>query len=90
LLRLEKNGYVESFNARLRDELLDGEIFYTLAEVKDVIENWGHHYNSVRPQPPWVQAALSGGRYARCCVATDPTPDASGHHAILGPRRVPN
>jgi transposase InsO family protein len=60
LLRLEKNGYVESFNARLRDELLDGEIFYTLAEVKDVIENWGHHYNSVRPQPP-----LGSGRPLR-------------------------
>jgi len=34
-----ENGYVESFNARLRDELLDGEIFYTLKEAQIVIES---------------------------------------------------
>jgi len=44
-----ENGYVESFNARLRDELLDGEIFYTLREAKIVIESWRRHYNAVRP-----------------------------------------
>jgi transposase InsO family protein len=35
-----ENGYIESFNARLRDELLDGEIFYTLRKAKIVIESW--------------------------------------------------
>jgi transposase InsO family protein len=44
-----ENGYVESFNARLRDELLDGEIFYTLQEARVVIESWRRHYNTVRP-----------------------------------------
>ena len=44
-----ENGYVESFNARLRDELLDGEIFYTLCEAKIVIESWRRHYNAIRP-----------------------------------------
>jgi putative transposase len=44
-----ENGYVESFNARLRDELLDGEIFYSLREAQIVIESWRRHYNSVRP-----------------------------------------
>ena len=44
-----ENGYIESFNARLRDELLDGEIFYTLKEAKIVIESWRRHYNTVRP-----------------------------------------
>ena len=44
-----ENGYVESFNARLRDELLDGEIFYTLKEAQIVIESWRRHYNGVRP-----------------------------------------
>lgn len=44
-----ENGYIESFNARLRDELLDGEIFYTLKEAKTVIESWRCHYNAVRP-----------------------------------------
>ena len=44
-----ENGYVESFNARLRDELLNGEIFYTLREAQVVIESWRRHYNKVRP-----------------------------------------
>ena len=43
-----ENWYVESFNARLRDELLDGEIFYTLQEAKVVIESWRRHDNTVR------------------------------------------
>jgi putative transposase len=44
-----ENGYVESFNARLRDELLDGEIFYSLREAQIMIESWRRHYNTVRP-----------------------------------------
>ena len=44
-----ENGYCESFNAKLRDELLNGEIFYTLAEAKVVIESWRSHYNTKRP-----------------------------------------
>ncbi len=44
-----ENGFIESFNARLRDELLDGEIFYTLREAQVVIESWRRHYNGARP-----------------------------------------
>jgi putative transposase len=44
-----ENGFIESFNARLRDELLDGEIFYSLKEAKVVIESWRRHYNTLRP-----------------------------------------
>ncbi len=44
-----ENGYCESFNARYRDELLNGEIFYTLKEARVVIEEWWRHYNTVRP-----------------------------------------
>jgi transposase InsO family protein len=44
-----ENGYCESFNARFRDELLNGEIFYTLKEARIVIEKWCRHYNTVRP-----------------------------------------
>jgi transposase InsO family protein len=44
-----ENGYIESFNARLRDELLDGEIFYTLREAQIIIESWRRHYNTIRP-----------------------------------------
>lgn len=44
-----ENGYCECFNARFRDELLNGEIFYTLKEAQIVIEQWRRHYNTVRP-----------------------------------------
>ena len=44
-----ENGYIESFNGKLRDELLNGEIFYTLKEAKVLIERWRRHYNTARP-----------------------------------------
>lgn len=44
-----ENGYVESFNARLRDELLNGEIFYSMKEAQIIIEQWRKHYNTKRP-----------------------------------------
>jgi putative transposase len=44
-----ENGYIESFNARLRDELLDGEIFYSLREAQIVIESCGAHCNRIKP-----------------------------------------
>lgn len=44
-----ENGYCESFNGKLRDELLNGEIFYTLNEAKVVLENWRKEYNQIRP-----------------------------------------
>lgn len=44
-----QNGYIESLNARLRDELLNGEIFYTLHEAQIVIECRRRHCNAVRP-----------------------------------------
>jgi transposase InsO family protein len=60
-----ENGYIESFNARLRDELLNGEIFYTLREAQIIIESWRRHYNAVRPhaslgfKPPAPEALVS-------------------------------
>lgn len=44
-----ENGYCESFNGKLREELLNGEIFCSLKEAKVLIEQWRHHYNTVRP-----------------------------------------
>ena len=45
-----ENGCVESFNGKLRDELLNAEVFNSLAEAKVLIEGWRKHYNTVRPQ----------------------------------------
>lgn len=53
-----ENGYCESFNGKMRDQLLNGELFYTLKEAQVIIERWRIHYNTVRPhsslggQPP--------------------------------------
>ena len=44
-----ENGYIESFNGKMRDELLNGEIFYSLKEAQVLIEMWRRHYNTVRP-----------------------------------------
>lgn len=59
-----ENGYVESFNGRLRDELLNGEVFHTIHEAKILIEQWRRHYNAVRPhsalgyRPPAPEAII--------------------------------
>lgn len=59
-----ENGYCESFNGKFRDELLNGEVFYTLREAQVVIEQWRQHYNTVRPhsalnyRPPAPEAVL--------------------------------
>lgn len=62
-----ENGYIESFNGKLRDELLNGEIFTTLLEAKVLIENWRNEYNHIRPhsslgyRPPAPQAINTMG-----------------------------
>jgi transposase InsO family protein len=59
-----ENGYIESFNGKMRDNLLNGEIFYTLLEAKVIIEKWRHHYNQIRPhsslrgRPPVPESTL--------------------------------
>jgi transposase InsO family protein len=47
--RHSSHGYCEPFNGKLRDELLNGEIFHTLKETQIVIENRRRHYNTLRP-----------------------------------------
>ena len=59
-----ENGYCESFNGRMRDELLNGEIFYSLREAQIIIEEWRKHYNTNRPhsalgyRPPAPEAIV--------------------------------
>lgn len=73
VLTVDKNGYCESFNSKLRDELLAGEQFSTLYEAQVLIERWRRHYNAVRPhsslgyRPPAPDTVLppaSGPAYA--------------------------
>jgi len=61
-----ENGYIESFNGKLRDELLNRRIFTTLIEAKVLIEGWRKEYNQERPhsalyyRPPAPEAVLAG------------------------------
>jgi len=63
-----ENGYNESFNGKLRDELLNREVFYSLKEAQILIEQWRRHYNEVRPhsslgyRPPAPQVIVSDNK----------------------------
>jgi putative transposase len=63
-----ENGYNESFNGKLRDELLNREIFYSLKEAQVLIEQWRRHYNEVRPhsslgyRPPAPQVVVPSNK----------------------------
>ena len=60
-----ENGYNERFNGSLRDELLNCEIFYSLAEAKVLIEAWRRHYNTIRPHSsPGLPTAGPGSGFA--------------------------
>jgi transposase InsO family protein len=84
-----ENGYNESFNGRLRDELLDREIFYSLREPEVLIERWRQHYNTMRPhsalgyRPPAPEVVLlrpAGPAYAALRYAQ---PGAPKHRPTL-------
>ena len=79
-----ENGHCESFNSKLRDELLNGEIFFTLAEARIVIEQWRRDYNTERPhsslgyKPPapevliWPSKPGKAGRSSGLMMADKP------------------
>jgi putative transposase len=70
-----ENGYIESFNGKLRDELLNREIFTTLWEAKVLIESWRREYNEIRPhsslgyRPPATRAILPV--YGKLCATVN-------------------
>ena len=68
-----ENGYIESFNGKLRDELLNGEIFDTLLEAQVLIERWRMHYNTKRPHSSLGYLQPAPG-------AIEPPPPGSGGH----------
>jgi transposase InsO family protein len=73
-----ENGYVESFNGKLQDELLKREIFYSLEEAKVLIERWRRHYNQVRPhsalgyRPPAPESIASAAVAVTAAIAAGP------------------
>ena len=81
-----ENGYVESFNGKLRDELLDREIFYTLWEAQVLVEDWRRTYNQVRPhsslgyRPPAPAAIMP-----TAASSTTPATTATRKEALIAP-----
>ena len=75
-----ENGYIESFNGKLRDELLNVEIFDTLFEAQVLVERWRNHYNTVRPhsslgyRPPAPEARQP---WAPVLASLEPAPGAA-------------
>jgi len=83
-----ENGYNESFNGKLRDELLNGEIFYTLKEAQVLIEGWRREYNTIRPhsslgyKPP-APEALQPSSYRPLIPPPSSTPFNEGYSRFL-------
>jgi len=77
-----ENGYIESFNGKLEDECLNGELFLSLAEARYVVDRWRVDYNHHRPHSrldwmtPAAFSARCRGRAARPCVPAD----SATHH----------
>ena len=82
-----ENGYCESFNSKLRDEFLNGEIFYSMKELRVLAERWRVHYNTVRPhsslgyKPPAPAAWLTEASRAQKAEA--------GHGKVESKERFP-
>lgn len=79
-----ENGYCESFNSKLRDEFLNGELFYSMKELRVLAERWRVHYNTVRPhsslgyRPPAPEAWLTSTSWQHGePVASLPAPHAA-------------
>ena len=84
-----ENGYCESFNSKLRDEFLNGEIFYSMKELRVLAERWRVHYNTVRPhsslgyRPPapqaWAASSLRGEEAGFATLIPLPLPSNDGY-----------
>jgi putative transposase len=77
-----ENGYCESFNGKLRDELLEREIFDTLEEARVLIEAWRRHDNTVRPHSGLGYRPPAPQTFARLSAA-------ELSHAVLGRAQQP-
>ena len=84
-----ENGSKEAFNGRLRDELLDREIFHSFREADVLIEQWRQHDNTVRPhsalgcRPPAPETVLSRPAVPACAAPRHAQPGASEHGPTL-------
>jgi hypothetical protein len=87
-VRPVETGYIESFNGRLRDECLNVEVFFALADVREKLEQWRKDYNQVRPHsalkdhaPDDFAAKWVTMNTAAACTAGPPVASGAAHHA---------
>ncbi len=85
-----QNGYIESFNGRLRDECLNGEIFFNLADAREKLERWRRDYNQKRPHsaladrtPEEFERSLGNGPFA-LPILDNAAPTARQGYATAG------
>ncbi len=83
-----ENGYIESFNGRLRDECLNVEVFFALADVREKLQQWRQDYNQVRPHsalndhaPDDFVKRWRAGSAAAACTAGPPEAAGAAHNA---------
>ena len=79
-----ENGYIESFNGRLRDECLNVEVFFALTDVRDKLERWRQDYNQVRPHSALRDSApaLFAAQWAETAApGPEPVPALAGKPA---------
>ena len=63
-----ENGYIASFNGKLRDEILDRELFYSVQEAKVIVEDWRLEYNNHRPHSGL--GYMTPAKFASSCIAS--------------------
>ncbi len=91
-----ENGYNESFNGKLRDEILDRELFMTLPEAQILIERWRVHYNTVRPhsslgyKPPAPETLLPNPLWMTYATLQPSITGAPNHNQRLTLKLVPH
>ena len=95
-----QNAWIESFNGRLRDELLNETLFSSLDHVRELLAEWQDDYNTVRPhsgignQPPCTYATLTASAMQqdgtlRCVEGSAPRPVASPSRTGSNEKRIP-
>ena len=84
-----ENGYVESFNGKLRDELLNRELFLSVPEARYVLDDWREHYNRHRPHSGigWQTPAAYGARWEMNGTGRDKALASAG--SSVGPPGLP-
>ena len=69
--RPTENGYIEFFNGRLRDECINVQVIFTVADARDKLEQWRLDYNRVRPHSALGDSASRRRTILRCCLQSD-------------------